>query len=351
MPDLADRLSDQRRLVPQPQRDRAAGPRRQRHAAGADALVDDVSDDRRRHVFKALAPAIPDRVIAGHHADLLIAAVPRHQSARPTSSSSAISARSAAAGAPSAPRTASRRPSASMTATRTTARTSRSRRRFPVRGRALCAGAGFRRRRPSSRRARRRARGARARAASRSTARSSAPIAGPGASTAAATASGNAVALRLDGAWKTDFPNAKVLVAQLKAGDAFRMRSGGGGGYGAPLERPAAEGADDVRQGYVSVAEGGGALRRGHRPADLRGERESDRATAGGWHFGMIFLRPAWQAASSCRQSKGGHRAHDNEPTSWTRGTGPCSGRIYSASRHHARACRGHCRPSYLRQF
>ena len=49
---------------------------------------------------------------------------------------------------------------------------------------------------------------------------------------------GNAVSLRLNGAWKTDFPNAKVLVAHLKPGDAFRMRSGGGGGYGAPWSGP-----------------------------------------------------------------------------------------------------------------
>ena len=40
---LADRLSDQRRRVPQPQGDHAAGPHRQRDAAGADALVDDAS--------------------------------------------------------------------------------------------------------------------------------------------------------------------------------------------------------------------------------------------------------------------------------------------------------------------
>ena len=91
-------------------------------------LVDDVSDDDRRHVFKALAPAIPDRVIAGHHADLLIAQFHGINPQDRASSSSAISARSAAAGAPSAPRTASPAPSASMTATRTTARTSRSRR-------------------------------------------------------------------------------------------------------------------------------------------------------------------------------------------------------------------------------
>jgi N-methylhydantoinase B/oxoprolinase/acetone carboxylase alpha subunit len=31
------------------------------------------------------------------------------------------------------------------------------------------------------------------------------------------------------------------------------MRSGGGGGYGDPRERPAAAVAEDVRQGYVSV--------------------------------------------------------------------------------------------------
>ena len=61
------------------------------------------------------------------------------------------------------------------------------------------------------------------------------------------------MALRLDGAWKTDFPNAKVLVAQVKAGDAFRLRSGGGGGYGSPLARPVEDVRNDVRQGYVSV--------------------------------------------------------------------------------------------------
>jgi N-methylhydantoinase B len=66
---------------------------------------------------------------------------------------------------------------------------------------------------------------------------------------------GNEVALRLNGQWKTDFPNAKVLVAQIKPGDAFRLRSGGGGGYGEPLERPVADVHEDVRQGYVSVYE------------------------------------------------------------------------------------------------
>jgi N-methylhydantoinase B len=66
-------------------------------------------------------------------------------------------------------------------------------------------------------------------------------------------ATGNRMALRLNGQWKDDFPNAKVLVAQLKPGDAFRISSGGGGGYGAPFERPVEAVAEDVRQGYVSA--------------------------------------------------------------------------------------------------
>lgn len=66
-------------------------------------------------------------------------------------------------------------------------------------------------------------------------------------------ATGNEVAVRIGGKWKTDFPNAKVLVAHLEPGDAFRMRSGGGGGYGSPLERPVAAVEEDARQGYVSV--------------------------------------------------------------------------------------------------
>jgi N-methylhydantoinase B len=67
-------------------------------------------------------------------------------------------------------------------------------------------------------------------------------------------ASGNAIHLRRDGKWITDQPNAKMLIAQLKAGDAFRLRSGGGGGYGLPHERDPEAVREDVRQGYVSVA-------------------------------------------------------------------------------------------------
>ena len=44
-----------------------------------------------------------------------------------------------------------------------------------------------------------------------------------------------------------------MLVAQLKAGDAFAIRSGGGGGHGDPFQRPVEEVREDVRQGYVSA--------------------------------------------------------------------------------------------------
>jgi N-methylhydantoinase B len=42
------------------------------------------------------------------------------------------------------------------------------------------------------------------------------------------------------------------LVAQLNEGDAFRVRSGGGGGFGNPQDRPLEDVAHDVKQGYVS---------------------------------------------------------------------------------------------------
>jgi N-methylhydantoinase B len=64
---------------------------------------------------------------------------------------------------------------------------------------------------------------------------------------------GNEVALRIDGRAAADLPNAKVLTRHLKPGDAFTLRAGGGGGFGPPQERNPARVAEDVRQGYVSV--------------------------------------------------------------------------------------------------
>ena len=65
-------------------------------------------------------------------------------------------------------------------------------------------------------------------------------------------AMGNSVAVRRDGVWREDLPNAKMLTARLGPGEAFALRSGGGGGFGPPLERPIDDVAHDIRQGYVS---------------------------------------------------------------------------------------------------
>ena len=63
---------------------------------------------------------------------------------------------------------------------------------------------------------------------------------------------GNQVTVRLDGAEKTDMPNAKVRNQRLKKGDALILRAGGGGGFGPAEGRDPVKVADDVRQGYVS---------------------------------------------------------------------------------------------------
>ncbi|MGH7090031.1 MAG: hydantoinase B/oxoprolinase family protein [Stellaceae bacterium] len=68
-------------------------------------------------------------------------------------------------------------------------------------------------------------------------------------------ASGNEVAVRRKGgAWKSDFPNAKLSFVQLAPGDEYSLRSGGGGGHGHPWKRAIEKVREDVRQGYVSAA-------------------------------------------------------------------------------------------------
>jgi N-methylhydantoinase B len=63
---------------------------------------------------------------------------------------------------------------------------------------------------------------------------------------------GNEMLMRRDGVVDNDVPNAKVYRAKVKAGDAYILRSGGGGGFGSPLQRPAENVQQDVRQGYVT---------------------------------------------------------------------------------------------------
>jgi N-methylhydantoinase B len=47
-------------------------------------------------------------------------------------------------------------------------------------------------------------------------------------------------------------PNGKIDLIQLRPGDCYVLESGGGGGFGDPLERPLEAVAEDVRLGYVS---------------------------------------------------------------------------------------------------
>jgi len=51
---------------------------------------------------------------------------------------------------------------------------------------------------------------------------------------------------------ETYFPSAKALNHVLQPGDAYILRSGGGGGYGSPLERGIEALQHDVRCGYIS---------------------------------------------------------------------------------------------------
>ena len=64
---------------------------------------------------------------------------------------------------------------------------------------------------------------------------------------------GNSVAIdRFGAAEEQRFHNGKALNQVLHAGDAYILRSGGGGGFGSPLERDLESLAHDLRCGYVS---------------------------------------------------------------------------------------------------
>jgi N-methylhydantoinase B len=66
------------------------------------------------------------------------------------------------------------------------------------------------------------------------------------------SALGNEVELRRAGE-KTRFASGKVFAQLLRKDDGYALRSGGGGGYGSPLDRKLEAVEEDVRQGYVSV--------------------------------------------------------------------------------------------------
>jgi N-methylhydantoinase B len=64
---------------------------------------------------------------------------------------------------------------------------------------------------------------------------------------------GNQVTLRVNGQELTELPNAKVQSRRLNKGDAITIRAGGGGGFGPPHEREPERVLHDVREGYVSI--------------------------------------------------------------------------------------------------
>jgi N-methylhydantoinase B len=66
------------------------------------------------------------------------------------------------------------------------------------------------------------------------------------------SAFGNEVCIQRKGEEEVVYKTGKVFSQTLRSGDAWTLRSGGGGGYGTPTERNTASVEDDVRNGYVS---------------------------------------------------------------------------------------------------
>jgi N-methylhydantoinase B len=57
---------------------------------------------------------------------------------------------------------------------------------------------------------------------------------------------------RADGSVET-FANGKIDILPLAPGDAYVLESGGGGGFGDPLDRPVETVLQDVQAGYISI--------------------------------------------------------------------------------------------------
>jgi hypothetical protein len=64
---------------------------------------------------------------------------------------------------------------------------------------------------------------------------------------------GNEVSLKRKGQEEQVYGTGKVFTQQLKSGDVWTLKSGGGGGFGQPLERDLDRVERDVVNGYVSA--------------------------------------------------------------------------------------------------
>jgi N-methylhydantoinase B len=65
-------------------------------------------------------------------------------------------------------------------------------------------------------------------------------------------AAGNGVAVHRFGEDEHNYPSGKAFNLVLHSGDAYILRSGGGGGFGSPLDRDLDALENDVAQGYVT---------------------------------------------------------------------------------------------------
>jgi len=131
---------------------------------------------------------------------------------------------------------------------------------------------------------------------------------------------GNQVSVQLEDEAETFFPSGKVLARALKAGERYVLRSGGGGGYGNPLERPVTRVEFDILQGYVSAP---------------RAEKVYGIAFAQDGHIDMA----ATQARRSELASRGGPTDADDEPS---HAASPLTGTIFQSaalSRLPGRCC------------
>ena len=203
-------------------------------------------------IFKALQPAIPDRVIAGHHADLLaptfhginpkpIGVLHRH-----------FGPLGGGWGAKHNEDGVSGTVCINDGDTHNCAERA-GRGQVPDRGRALRAG----RRIPAAPAATAAASASCATCAraptSRSTPDRSRALPALGTRRRPATARATASSLRIGGAVEDRFPQRQGAGGAAQAGRRVPIQSGGGGGYGSPLERPVEHVREDVRQGYVTA--------------------------------------------------------------------------------------------------
>ncbi|MFP3681914.1 hydantoinase B/oxoprolinase family protein, partial [Pseudomonas sp. SIMBA_041] len=67
------------------------------------------------------------------------------------------------------------------------------------------------------------------------------------------SALGNEVSVTRTGSDEVRYPTGKLSSQSLLKGESISVRTGGGGGFGSPLERDVLDVERDVREGYVTL--------------------------------------------------------------------------------------------------